>query len=107
MCTSYDQGMDVYVVLNIWKERSSVAGAGARSEDAEVIADRLGGNHRWTDWRDEPTPGQRSRRALWADGSTHPDHTQEIVRVPLAGGTPVSVIARTEIEEIGRAFGAP
>lgn len=77
--------MDVYVVLNVWKERASVAGAGVSPEDAEDIANRLGGDYGWADWLDEPTPGRRGRRALWAGGTVHPDHTQEIVRTPLAG----------------------
>lgn len=77
--------MDVYVMLNVWKGRSIVAGAGASLPDAEVVADRFAGDYGWTPWHDLPTPDQRERRALWADGSVHPDHTQEIVRVPLAG----------------------
>jgi hypothetical protein len=86
MGTSYDQGMDIYVVLNIWKERTSVAGAATDRSDAEALADRLGGPYPWGEWWSaNPDSGTRERRARWADGSPHPDHRQEIVEVPLAG----------------------
>lgn len=76
----------MYVVLNLWKERASVAGVGADLASAEEIAARIGEPYSWGRWwSGNPDSGTMERRARWADGSPHPDHRQEIVRVPLAG----------------------
>lgn len=109
--------MDIYVVSNLWGAAKTVFGAAVNRADAEGLANRHGGNYRWTEWHEFPS-GQWERRALWGDGSAHPSHTQEIVVLPLAGyieevpisETPFGARNRNVLSdawEIGHRFGAP
>jgi hypothetical protein len=93
MVTSYDQGMDIYVVSNVWdREGATVIGAADDLDTAQQIADRLDGRpeacDRWAAWitcADTGMPAVLERSALLPDGATHPSLSQEIVCVPLAG----------------------
>jgi hypothetical protein len=120
--------MDVFVLLNLWNESATVAGAATSLADAELIADRHGQSYRWADWWTDPS-GVRRRRALWGDGSPHYGFMQLIAQVPLAGNArrisesliDESVMMRAiapirtgqpvrygeEVQEIGRTWGAP
>jgi hypothetical protein len=92
MGTSYDQGMDVYVVSNCWwREGQTVIGASTDEAGAIEIADRA--EHLkdevppaagWKDW-ERGAEGTLRRDALNPDGTTHASLEQEIVCVPLAG----------------------
>lgn len=122
--------MDIYVVSNCWwRDGATVIGAAITRGDAEVIADRPDTDEpvsAWDQWTadDEWTADGESKRwrrdALMADGTTHSSLYQEIIRLPLAGWDRGGVIhagdrvitahssrALSEIEEIGRQFGAP
>lgn len=123
--------MDIYVVSNVWwRDGATVIGAGASKQDAESIADRRDGAEPvagWAPWKPDADGQPVTRRdALMFDGTTHASLYQEIVCVPLAGylgdwpiiqpidetvdGLRYNVRAltmRSEIEEIGRTFGAP
>jgi hypothetical protein len=107
------QGMDVYVVLHFKGMRATVLGAATDRDGARVIADRHAGG-KWKAWERQEALGRDIRSA----DMTNEDQT--ITRVPLAGylvEVPVELmpfgrgipplITRSEIEEIGRAFGAP
>jgi hypothetical protein len=73
--TSYDQGMDVYVVTM----NGTVIGAGASLQDAHTIADREAvGLVRWRPWARDGGTGSWSRSGAHA--------VQVITCVPLAGG---------------------
>ena len=87
--------MDVYVLL----EDGKVLGAAGTLDVASEIADRRGDH--WDSWAHSDRVGSWTR--------TRPNGTyrsfQLIVCVPLAGVR--TSVMRSEIEEIGRSFGAP
>jgi hypothetical protein len=122
--------MNIYVVSSCWwRDGATVIGAAVERADAERIAERAEtDDHRlasWAPWKEEVSPSEGfctwHRDALMADGTTHASLYQEIVCVPLASGHPIIVMddrevaltwngrtgGRSEIEEIGRQFGAP
>lgn len=111
-----------------------VIGAGVTLEDAQAVADRWDCRPgRWGTWSAAAGSGARSQRwqreVIGRDGRTFGQNGQEIVRIPLAGKAvrvpdPLIEEATTmtarghvsegqavhygqEIQEIGRAYGAP
>lgn len=124
--------MDVYVVSDCWvNDAADVLGAGVSVEDAKAIADRSDpsrtfGAASWAPWEEDSYRTGWRRDALTADGEIHNTLFQEIVSVPLASAHPIIVMddpkvaltwsgvgrgdaltKSSEIEEIGRQFGAP
>jgi hypothetical protein len=104
--------MDIYVLV----EDGKVLGAGSDRATAMDIADHRDQNA-WTTWHPFTDSWERKHRQPAEDRRPV---RQQIVRVPLAGVSvlPVEpsrpggvslacVLNRSEIEEIGRSFGAP
>jgi hypothetical protein len=89
--TSYDQGMDAYVVLHFKGSRVTVLGAGADEDSAEEIAHRHGLGYVWRPWERQEDLGRRIRIAM---GSSE---TQTITKVPLASEWPIIVMNDPEV----------
>jgi hypothetical protein len=120
--------MDVYVVSNVWDPGgSTIVGAAADRSDAEALADRFADRvttQGWAPWFDiSREMGHRMWERIALISSSL---SQEIVCVPLASAHPVFVMddpkvaltwsgvgrgdaltKSSEIQEIGRQFGAP
>ncbi len=102
--------MDIYVVLHFKGNRATVIGASADHGGAVVIADRHA-HGLWKPWDHQESLGRDIRSA----DMTNEDQT--ITRVPLAGAirsderrselSRMPIYCHSEIEEIGRTFGAP